>query len=74
MVLAGEVTDVLQLKELRSEKFGVGLTPIAKSTTGVAEASFVENVGGTDINVDSTAGGYTFQQVVKALQLMGVLT
>jgi len=41
--------------------------------TGVAEATFVENAGGAVVNVDSTAGGYTFQQLVTALQLVGIL-
>jgi len=39
----------------------------------VAEAAFVENAGGTAVNVDSTFGGYTLQQVVKALQNAGLL-
>lgn len=45
-----------------------------KETTGVAEAAFVENAGGAVVNVDSTFGGYTLQQVVKALQNQGLLT
>lgn len=44
-----------------------------QSGTSVAEATFVENAGGAVVNVDSTAGGYTFQQVVQALQDKGVL-
>jgi len=44
-----------------------------KLGTSVAEATFVENSGGTAVNVDSTFGGYTLQQVVKALQIAGVL-
>jgi len=42
-------------------------------TTSVTEAAFVENAGGTAVNVDSTFGGYTLQQVVKALQNHGIL-
>lgn len=43
------------------------------ATTSVAEAAFTENSGGTAVNVDSTFGGYTLQQVVQALQMQGVL-
>lgn len=45
-----------------------------KETTGVTEAAFVENAGGTAVNVDSTFGGYTLQQIVQALQNQGLLT
>jgi hypothetical protein len=48
-------------------------TPIIQPTTAVAEAAFVENAGGTAVNVDSTFGGYTIQQIVKALQNLGLL-
>jgi hypothetical protein len=48
-------------------------TPIVRPGTGVAEAAFVENAGGTAVNVDSTFGGYTLQQVVQALQNLGLL-
>jgi hypothetical protein len=48
-------------------------TPVVRPTTGVAEAAFVENSGGTAVNVDSTFGGYTIQQVVEALQTLGLL-
>lgn len=48
-------------------------TPIVQPTTGVAEATFTENSGGTVVNVDSTFGGYTLQQVVQALQNTGIL-
>jgi len=57
-----------------SQKLGLwNATPIIQPTTGVAEATFVENAGGAVINVDSTAGGYTFQQIVQALQNIGGL-
>lgn len=49
-------------------------TPIARPTTGIAEAAFVENAGGTAVNVDSTFGGYTLQQIAQALQNLGILT
>jgi hypothetical protein len=48
-------------------------TPIVQPTTGIAEAAFVENLGGSIVNVDSTFDGYTMQQVVKALRNMGAL-
>lgn len=44
-----------------------------QATTSIAEATFVENSGGTAVNDDSTFGGYTLQQVVQALQNKGVL-
>lgn len=44
-----------------------------KETTGVAEAAFVQG-SGSAVNDNSTFGGYTLQQVVKALQLQGLLT
>jgi len=44
-----------------------------QQTTGVAEAAFVENSGGTAVNVDSTFGGYTIQQITQALQNHGLL-
>jgi hypothetical protein len=57
-----------------SQKIGFyNATPVVQPTTGVAEAAFVENSGGTAVNVDSTFGGYTIQQVVQALQTLGLL-
>jgi hypothetical protein len=57
-----------------SQKIGFyNATPVVQPTTGVAEAAFVENSGGTAVNVDSTFGGYTIQQVVEALQTLGLL-
>jgi len=49
-------------------------TPIVKVTTAIAEIAFTENAGGTVVNVDSTFGGYTLQQVVQALKNYGLLT
>ena len=49
-------------------------TPIVQPTTAVAEAAFVENAGGTVVNVDSTFGGYTLQQIVQALRNLGLLS
>ena len=43
-----------------------------KRDTGVAEAAFAAE-SGTTVNDNSTFGGYTIQQIVKALQLAGVL-
>jgi hypothetical protein len=48
-------------------------SPIVRPDTGVAEAAFVENAGGTAVNDNSTFGGYTIQQVVQALQNLGLL-
>jgi len=57
-----------------SQKIGFyNTTPVVQPTTGVTEAAFVENSGGTAVNVDSTFGGYTIQQVVQALQNLGLL-
>lgn len=43
-----------------------------RSDTGVAEAAFSAE-SGTAVNDDSTFGGYTLQQIAKALQLAGIL-
>jgi len=57
-----------------SQKIGFyDATPVVQPTTGVAEAAFVQNSGGTAVNVNSTFGGYTIQQVVEALQTLGLL-
>ena len=57
-----------------SQKLGFyNSTPVVQPTTGVAEAAFVENSGGTAVNVDSTFGGYTIQQIVQALQTLGLI-
>jgi hypothetical protein len=48
-------------------------TPIVQPTTAIAEATFVENSGGTAVNVDSTFAGYTLQQIAQALKNMGIL-
>jgi hypothetical protein len=64
----------LQIASSAAQKLSFwGETPIVQPTTGVAEAAFIENVGGTAVNVDSTFGGYTLQQVVQALQSIGLL-
>jgi hypothetical protein len=47
-------------------------TPVVQPSPGT-EAAFVENAGGTAVNVDSTFGGYTLQQVVQSLQNLGLL-
>jgi hypothetical protein len=57
-----------------SQKIGFyNATPVVQPTTGIDEAAFVENSGGTAVNVDSTFGGYTIQQVVQALKTLGLL-
>lgn len=38
------------------------------------EAAFVENAGATAVNVDSTFGGYTLQQIAQALKEQGILS
>jgi hypothetical protein len=48
-------------------------TPIQQPTTAIAEATFVENSGGVNVNDDSTFDGYTIRQVVKALRNEGLL-
>lgn len=49
-----------------------GAAPVAQPTTAIASAAFVANAG-TAMNSASTAGGYTFGQVVQALKDTGVL-
>lgn len=46
---------------------------IQATVAGTAEAAFVENIGGTAVNVDSTFGGYTLQQIAQALREQGIL-
>jgi hypothetical protein len=48
-------------------------TPIVQPTNAIAEVAFVENAGGTAVNVDSTFGGYTLQQIAQALINVGLL-
>jgi hypothetical protein len=48
-------------------------TPIIQPTTSIAESAFVENLGGSIVNVDSTFDGYTIQQIAKALRNAGLL-
>lgn len=48
-------------------------TPVAQPTTGIAQATFLANAGGTAVNVDSTFDGYTLGQVVKAMRNLGLL-
>lgn len=43
------------------------------ATTSISEATFVENIGGTAVNVDSTFGGYTVQQIAQVLKEQGLL-
>lgn len=72
-VVLGTITGT-KIGTATSQKIGFyNATPVVQPTTGVAEAAFVENSGSTAVNVDSTFGGYTIQQVVKALQTLGLL-
>jgi hypothetical protein len=50
-----------------------GVTPVARATTGIAEAAFVVGTG-TAVNDNSTFGGYTLQQITQALISLGALT
>jgi len=57
-----------------TQKLGFwNVTPIVQPTTSIAESTFVENSGGTNVNDDSTFDGYTIGQVVKALRNTGLL-
>jgi hypothetical protein len=70
--LRNETVDVFTVKA--DSKIGFfNATPVVQATTGITESAFVENSGGTAINVDSTFDGYTVQQVVKALKDIGIL-
>lgn len=51
-----------------------GAATVPKATVAIAEIAFVENAGGAVVNVDSTFGGYTVQQLVNAIKLYGLLT
>ena len=56
-----------------TQKIGFyGKTPVAQQTTAIDEAAFSE-LSGTTVNDNTTFGGYTIRQVVKALQLLGLL-
>lgn len=50
-----------------------GVTPIARPTTAYTAATFTAG-GGTQVLSNSTFGGYTIGQVVKALRDIGILT
>jgi len=70
--LRNSTVDVFTVKA--DSKIGFfNAAPVVQPTTGIAESAFVENSGGTAINVDSTFDGYTVQQVVKALKDIGIL-
>ena len=70
--LRNATVDVFTVKS--DSKIGFfNATPVAQATTGIAEATFVENSGGTAVNVDSTFAGYTLQQIAQALKDFGLL-
>jgi hypothetical protein len=72
--VALDTTTGTKIGTATNQKLGFwGSTPIIQPTTAVAEATFVENSGGTAVNVDSTFDGYTLQQVVLALRNIGIL-
>jgi hypothetical protein len=49
-----------------------GSPSIIQPTTAIGEATYVNNGGGS-IHIDDTIGGYTMQQIVQALQNLGLL-
>ena len=72
--ISTDTTTGMKIGTATTQKLGFyNATPIVQPTTAVAEAAFVENSGGTAVNVDSTFDGYTIQQVVKALRNTGLL-
>jgi hypothetical protein len=74
-ITAGRSTEkTLEVLEV-SGAMGLGFfnTPaINQPTTAIGEATYVSNGGGA-IHIDDTIGGYTMQQVVQALQNLGLL-
>lgn len=50
-----------------------GVNAVVRPATGGASAAFVQNAGNA-VNDASTFGGYTLQQVIQALQNLGLLT
>ena len=70
----GTPVNVITLGGAASKIGFFGASTVVKATTGsTTEATFVENTGGTAVNVDSTFGGYTLQQIAKALVDYGLL-
>ena len=49
-----------------------GATAVVQPTTAITGAAFAANAGAA-MNSASTAGGYTFGQVVAALKAVGIL-
>jgi hypothetical protein len=74
-ITAGRSTEkTLEVLEV-SGAMGLGFfnTPaINQPTTAIGEAIYTSNGGGA-IHIDDTIGGYTMQQVVQALQNLGLL-
>jgi hypothetical protein len=74
-ITAGRSTEkTLEVLEV-SGAMGLGFfnTPaINQPTVAIGEATYVSNGGGA-IHIDDTIGGYTMQQVVQALQNLGLL-
>lgn len=76
-IVAGYTTSkVLEVKEV-SGAMGLGFfnsPAINQPTTAIGEATFISaGGGGSQIRTDDTIGGYTIQQVVQALQDLGLL-
>lgn len=74
-ITAGRSTEkTLEVLEV-SGAMGLGFfnTPaINQPTVAIGEATYISNGGGA-IHIDDTIGGYTMQQVVQALQNLGLL-
>ena len=72
--IATDTTTGTKIGTSTSQKIGFwNVSPISQPTTAIAEATFVENSGGTAVNVDSTFAGYTLQQIAQALKDIGIL-
>jgi len=66
-------TQTIAIQTLGNKLGFYAVTPIVRPTTSISASAFVQNSGNT-VNDASTFGGYTLQQVVQALQNIGVLT
>lgn len=73
-VIATRVNNVVNARFGGSTVGLYGVSPVARATTGIGEAAIVANAGAITVNEDTTFGGYTLQQVVQALQSIGILT
>jgi len=70
-IASGKVINAMEV----SSTMGLGFydsPAIIQPTTAIGEAAYVNNGGGS-IHLDDTIGGYTMQQIVQALQSLGLL-